>query len=45
MVLNFELEREILRLGESIQVMSPRILSGSIKRRLNKAVTKYAEEG
>ncbi|WP_299249363.1 WYL domain-containing protein [uncultured Cytophaga sp.] len=43
-VLNFELEREILGFGESIKVMSPKKLSGSIKRRLNKAVKKYSEE-
>ncbi len=36
-VLNFELEREILGFGESMKVLSPRILVNKIKRRLEKA--------
>lgn len=41
-VLNFELEREILGFGESMKVLSPRILVNKIKRRLEKASQVYS---
>jgi len=43
-VWNFELEREILGFGEQIEVLSPRRLSGKIKSRLKKTLTKYTKE-
>jgi predicted DNA-binding transcriptional regulator YafY len=43
-VINFELEREILGFGESIKVLSPRILSRRIEIRLKKAHGHYVNE-
>jgi predicted DNA-binding transcriptional regulator YafY len=40
-VLNFELEREILGFGESVKVLSPRLLVNKIKRRLAMASSQY----
>ncbi|HWK07669.1 MAG TPA: WYL domain-containing protein [Puia sp.] len=40
-VLNFELEREILGFGESMQVLGPRQLASRIKRRLELARRSY----
>jgi len=42
-VINFELEREILGFGECIKVLSPRILSQKIKKRLQAGTEKYIE--
>ena len=40
-VLNFELEREILGFGESIKVLSPRLLKNRIASRLRRASIQY----
>lgn len=40
-VINFELEREILGFGESMKVLSPRILANKIKKRLQAANELY----
>ncbi len=40
-VLNFELEREILGFGESVQVLAPRLLQNKIKKRLQQAMQSY----
>lgn len=40
-VLNFELEREILGFGESVEVLAPKILVNKIKRRLANASNLY----
>lgn len=40
-VLNFELEREILGFGECMKVLAPRLLSGRIKKRLQKSMEQY----
>lgn len=40
-VLNFELEREILGFGESVQVLAPRLLQKRIQQRLEKAAGLY----
>lgn len=40
-VLNFELEREILGFGESMKVLSPRMLASRIRERLSTAVQGY----
>lgn len=40
-ILNFELEREILGFGETIEVISPLLLRQSIGRRLTRALNKY----
>ncbi|QES90674.1 helix-turn-helix transcriptional regulator [Rhizosphaericola mali] len=42
-VLNFELEREILGFGESVKVISPRLLESRIKKRLQYASDNYLE--
>jgi len=42
-VLNFELEREILGFGESVQVLSPRILRNRIAKRLTQACETYTQ--
>jgi predicted DNA-binding transcriptional regulator YafY len=43
-VLNFELEREILGFGESMKVLAPRLLSGKIRKRLERMTAQYQEE-
>jgi len=43
-VLNFELEREILGFGENMKVLGPRLLSGKIKKRLDKMAGLYEVE-
>ncbi len=43
-VLNYELEREILGFGESIEVLSPRMLQRNIKKRLEKAAALYHKD-
>ena len=43
-VLNFELEREILGFGEGIKVVSPRILQGRIKKRIESMVGLYDQK-
>jgi len=43
-VLNFELEREILGFGEGIKVISPRILHGRIKKRIDSMVGLYNQK-
>lgn len=40
-ILNFELEREILGFGESVEVLAPKILVNKIKRRLANASNLY----
>lgn len=40
-VLNFELERVILGFGDSVKVLSPRILQNRIKTKLEKAKANY----
>ena len=40
-VLNFELERVILGFGDSVRVLSPRILQKRIKSKLEKAILNY----
>jgi len=40
-ILNFELEREILGLGESVKVISPRILQNRIKKRIESMAELY----
>jgi predicted DNA-binding transcriptional regulator YafY len=40
---NFELERELLGFGESIEVLSPQRLRDGIKRRLEKALKSYSD--
>ena len=42
---NFELERELLGFGESIEVLSPPRLREAMKRRLTKAHEKYNDAG
>ena len=39
--INYELERLILGFGESIEVIKPRILRSSIRRKLQKALEGY----
>lgn len=41
--INFELERLILGFGESIEVLQPRVLRKRIRKKLSKAVEKYAD--
>jgi predicted DNA-binding transcriptional regulator YafY len=41
---NFELERELLGFGESIEVLLPHRLREGIKRRLEKALKGYLSE-
>ena len=41
-VVNFELEREILGFGESMKVLSPRILAQKIKKRIQTANELYS---
>lgn len=43
-VLNFELEREILGFGECMKVLSPRLLTSRIKRRVEKMLEQYLPE-
>jgi predicted DNA-binding transcriptional regulator YafY len=43
-VLNFELEREILGLGEYVKVIGPRLLVSRIKRRFNNAASLYVNK-
>jgi predicted DNA-binding transcriptional regulator YafY len=43
-VLNFELEREILGFGAGVKVLSPRLLAGKIKHKLQKAYQQYQKE-
>jgi predicted DNA-binding transcriptional regulator YafY len=40
---NFELERELLGLGEHVKILSPKRLIGKIKSRMKFAMAKYAE--
>jgi len=42
---NFELEREILGFGESMQVISPRHLAGKIAQRIKKMNDRYLADG
>lgn len=42
---NYELEREIIGMGEVIEVVSPRRLRAKIKARLNQTLRLYNEEG
>jgi predicted DNA-binding transcriptional regulator YafY len=42
-ILNFELEREILGFGESMQVISPRLLAKRVKKRLDSATNLYED--
>lgn len=42
-ILNFELEREILGFGESMQVISPRLLAKKLKKRLDLATNLYED--
>ncbi|MFD2970256.1 helix-turn-helix transcriptional regulator [Sphingobacterium bambusae] len=43
-VLNFELEREILGFGESVQVLSPRLLRNRLASRLRRAYNNYSSD-
>ncbi|GAB4331709.1 MAG: WYL domain-containing protein [Flammeovirgaceae bacterium] len=40
-VLNFELEREILGLGEAVKVLAPKILVNKIKKRIENSLSHY----
>jgi predicted DNA-binding transcriptional regulator YafY len=42
-VLNYELEKEILGLGECIKVLAPRILSKHIKKRISEMIKLYED--
>jgi len=42
-VLNFELEREILGFGEGVKVISPRILQGRVKKRIERMIDLYKQ--
>jgi len=42
-ILNYELEKDLLGFGESIEVLSPKSLRDSIKKRLKEAVGKYKD--
>ena len=42
-ILNYELEKDLLSFGESIEVLSPKSLRDTMKKRLRAAAAQYKE--